>query len=236
MAERLQIVWTPWRDHSELLSVRKWFFPNSASSEPADPDLRRKACEQVSAWKLRGNLPHAVESTWLLTEAVLIDEKPAEQMPIFAIKASHITAISRCVSPSSRICIPDSNQLTKLKTSFVTGLLDSQQESKYKISMYTQAQKIGLPAVFVDLRHEATHGDMPNLTNLRSAAQRALEWLWDDYWKGLGGDVASVGNENQAILDGSRYVREEVDGDDEEQPGGWQRWQGRWTPKPIGTV
>ncbi|CAD6570096.1 MAG: rRNA-processing protein las1 [Alectoria sarmentosa] len=184
MAERLQIVWTPWRDHSELLSVRKWFFPNSASSEPADPDLRRKACEQVSAWKLRGNLPHAVESTWLLTEAVLIDEKPAEQMPIFAIKASHITAISR----------------------FVTGLLDSQQESKYKISMYTQAQKIGLPAVFVDLRHEATHGDMPNLTNLRSAAERALGWLWDDYWKGLGGDVASVGNENQAILDGSRCI------------------------------
>lgn len=55
---------------------------------------------QVSAWKLRGNLPHAVESTWILTEAVLIDEKPVEQMPVFAIKAAYITAISRYVSPS----------------------------------------------------------------------------------------------------------------------------------------
>ena len=54
---------------------------------------------QVSAWKLRGNLPHAVESTWLLTEAILIDEKPVEQMPVFAIKASYITAISRSVLP-----------------------------------------------------------------------------------------------------------------------------------------
>lgn len=102
--------------------------------------------------------------------------------------------------------------------------------------MYTQAQKIGLPALFVDLRHEATHGDMPNLTNLRSAAERALGWLWEDYWKGLGGDVARVGSENQVTLDESRHVREEVGGGDEEQPGGWQRWQGRWTPKPIGTV
>ena len=51
--------------------------------------------------------------------------------------------------------------------------------------MYAKAQQIGLPAVFVDLRHEATHGDMPSLTNLRSAASRALQWLWLDFWKTL---------------------------------------------------
>ncbi|MCJ1456405.1 Cytoplasmic glyoxalase II [Mycoblastus sanguinarius] len=81
----------------------------------------------------------------------------------FALQASYITAISR----------------------FVTGLLDSQQDAKYKVSMYAKAQQIGLPAVFVDLRHEATHGDMPSLTNLRSAASRALQWLWLDFWKTL---------------------------------------------------
>ena len=111
----------------------------------------------------------------------------------------------------------------------MTGLLDSQQESKYKVSMYTQAQKIGLPALFVDLRHEATHGDMPSLTNLRGAAHRALRWLWDDYWKGLAveRDAASMMVEG-GMMDG--------DEGDEEQPGGWQRWQGSWTRKPIGTV
>ena len=122
----------------------------------------------------------------------------------------------------------------------MTGLLDSQQESKYKVSMYTQAQKIGLPALFVDIRHEASHGDMPNLTNLRSAVERALKWLWDDYWKGLEPEVASAGGASLASVQVGEYGRGKVDGDDDQQrqqqPGGWQRWQGRWTPKPIGTI
>ena len=198
----------------------------------------------MSVWKLRGSLPHAVESTWLLTEAVLIDEKPNEQMPVFAVKASYITAISRCVSqylPTSvklAACLLALSNQSKQKCSFVTGLLDSHQESKYKVSMYTQAQKIGLPALFVDIRHEAAHGDMPNLTNLRSAAERALRWLWEDYWKGLEEQEAALpasGGLTPALLDGGRCQVEGLEGD-EEQPGGWQRWQGRWTPKPIGTI
>ena len=197
---------------------------------------------QVSVWKLRGSLPHAVESTWLLTEAVLIDEKSNEQMPLFAVKASYITAISRCVSHFS---------LTSIKTcclfasfiqpicSFVTGLLDSHQESKYKVSMYTQAQKIGLPALFVDIRHEATHGDMPNLTNLRSAADRALRWLWEDYWKGLEEQEAALpasGGRTAVLLDEGICQGEGLEEEEKQQPGGWQRWQGRWTLKPIGTI
>lgn len=105
--------------------------------------------------------------------------------------------------------------------------------------MYTQAQKIGLPALFVDIRHEATHGDMPNLTNLRSAAKRALRWLWEDYWKGLEEQAAALPASKEqaaASLNEAGYQRERVDGDEEQQPGGWQRWQGRWTPKPIGTI
>lgn len=192
---------------------------------------------QVSAWKLRGNLPHAVESTWLLTEAILIDEKPVEQMPVFAIKAAYITAISRSVLPGLLASLESLGRRVDLWSSFVTGLLDSQQESKYKVSMYTQAQKVGLPALFVDIRHEATHGDMPNLTNLRSAADRALKWLWDDYWKDLEYKAASMGSGDLIILDRGEHVRDNVVGsDEEEQPGGWQRWQGRWTPKPIGTI
>ena len=69
---------------------------------------------------------------------------------------------------------------------FVTGLLDSQQDSRYKVSMYTKAQQTGLPALLVDLRHDATHGEMPSITVLRTAAPRALRWLWEDYWKCLG--------------------------------------------------
>lgn len=148
-AEHLQIIWTPWRNHSELLNVREWFYAPSASYEPTDPKSRRKACDQVStsmhhthqpqpiilktisqvsAWKLRGNLPHAIESTWLLTEAILIDEvqKPVEQIPIFAIKASYIAALTRYVllpslhSPQSPACTPYQIILSSSSSSSLT--------------------------------------------------------------------------------------------------------------------
>lgn len=48
--------------------------------------------------------------------------------------------------------------------------------------MFQRAVDLGLPASFVELRHEATHRELPSLIVLRNAAQRSLEWLWDYYW------------------------------------------------------
>ena len=56
--------------------------------------------------------------------------------------------------------------------SFVTGLLDSHQDKARKISMYGVAKSVGLPATFVELRHQATHEQLPSLTRLRAAAGR----------------------------------------------------------------
>lgn len=54
------------------------------------------------------------------------------------------------------------------------------------MSMYSIAKNIGLPATFVELRHQCTHEELPSLARLRDAAQRSLTWIWDHYWKGLG--------------------------------------------------
>lgn len=51
-----------------------------------------------------------------------------------------------------------------------------------KQTMYHLAGEVGIPASFVELRHEATHRDMPSLITLRRAAQRSLEWVWQYYW------------------------------------------------------
>ena len=82
-----------------------------------------------------------------------------------------------------------SGKLTRIR--FVTGLVDSGQDGSHRISMYNKAHDIGLPAALVELRHEATHGDIPSLVVLRSAAQRSLQWLYVDYWQRLVPKAAS---------------------------------------------
>lgn len=59
--------------------------------------------------------------------------------------------------------------------------------------MFQRAMDLGLPASFVELRHEATHREPPSLVVLRKASQRSLEWLWDNYWAEID-DLGAVSN------------------------------------------
>src|SRR5258708_4004801 len=58
--------------------------------------------------------------------------------------------------------------------------------------MYSIAKSIGLPATYVELRHQATHEELPSLPKLRTAAQKALRWIWDYYWANLSTDLADT--------------------------------------------
>lgn len=75
--------------------------------------------------------------------------------------------------------------------------------------MYSIAKVIGLPATFVELRHQATHEQLPSLAKLRPAAHMALDWIWDYYWKQLdqGGDGAAAQDPCKAAV--LKYLREE---------------------------
>lgn len=44
------------------------------------------------------------------------------------------------------------------------------------------ARNLNLPASFVEIRHAATHENLPSLAVLRTATSRALHWLWSNYW------------------------------------------------------
>ncbi|KAL5889842.1 hypothetical protein ACKVWC_005069 [Pyricularia oryzae] len=201
----VQYVFTPWKDRGELLQVRRQFFPqqvaqhattvasgngavaaaaagtaassnfssssivSSSSSSRAD---KKSAVSRVSMWMQRGGCPHMVESTALLIAAMIADEESmllptgksaTESNSSYAVRASYSAAFSR----------------------FVTGLLDSHQDKAHKMSMYSVAKTIGLPATFVELRHQATHEQLPSLTRLRAGAQAGLVWIWDYYWKQL---------------------------------------------------
>ena len=98
---------------------------------------------------------------------------------------------------------------------FVTGLLDGHQDKQRKQSMYALAKTIGLPATFVELRHQATHEQLPSLAKLRSAARKALQWIWEYYWRHLCPPAAvpegstRQGDTCETIL--LRYLNEEQD-------------------------
>ena len=75
---------------------------------------------------------------------------------------------------------------------------------------------LGVPASFVELRHEATHRDLPSLVVLRNAAQRSLDWLWEFYWAKLDYDL------NGEVLSAETKSRDEVQGE-EDQDSDWER-------------
>lgn len=219
-------VFTPWRDRPELLLVRRQLYASfhgiTSTGSAKEPEQRstqyevdrenetrpeqHRAVARVSMWMQRGNCPHMVESTALLMAAMLNDQDAASSenaaSSAYAIRAAYSAAFSR----------------------FVTGLLDGHQDKQRKQSMYSIAKTIGLPATFVELRHQSTHEQLPSLAKLRSAAKKALLWIWDYYWKHLGDDAADPCRE--AVL---TYLRE----DDEAQSRKLIKEMERWSSDMV---
>ena len=51
--------------------------------------------------------------------------------------------------------------------------------------MHRTAAALGIPAAWIDLRHDCTHGALPPLNRLRTATTDALSYLWQNYWENL---------------------------------------------------
>jgi ribosomal biogenesis protein LAS1 len=104
-----------------------------------------------------------------------------------------------------------------LDYSFVTGFVDSKLHGQ-KQTMFQKAAVLGIPTSFVELRHEATHRDLPSLAVLRGATQRALEWLWDYYWEKLefsrtaatGITVSSLPGDTESIKKELRRICDQI--------------------------
>jgi hypothetical protein len=77
----------------------------------------------------------------------------------------------------------------------VNGICDPSQRGKFAGSMMTLSRRLGLPPVLVDLRHAATHGNLPALPALQSASQEAMQWLSSNYWEHQQNQADSVGTE-----------------------------------------
>lgn len=148
-----------YRDVQELIIIKDWFYNFDDSK-----DNRYRAIQKVKALSSRGKLPHAIESTSLLTSTILTD-------------------------PSEGGTNNDSNVLqlsyTMALIRFVNGLLDPFQQSNFAIPLHQLAKNLNLPSFFVELRHMGTHELLPNLNILRIASRQALNWLYDNYWNNV---------------------------------------------------
>ncbi|GEM11119.1 amino acid transporter [Rhodotorula toruloides] len=148
---------TPWSTLHEWTHVHDSLFAHSAST-----DSQLDALATVNVWIARGNCPHAVESTAALLTLVLRDSRH-DHVPHSTndLRLSYSMAIVR----------------------FVNSLVDPLQTTYFARSIASLAQQIQLPLWFVELRHQATHEDLPSLGVLRDAARQALDWLYTYYWK-----------------------------------------------------
>ena len=94
-------------------------------------------------------LPHALESTHAFLCAILQDADAAASSSYLSLRMSYASAIIRLVN----------------------GLVDPLQSGAYARSIHSIAQQLGLPPWLVELRHAATHEDLPSLEVLREAAR-----------------------------------------------------------------
>ncbi|KAI9794907.1 MAG: rRNA-processing protein las1 [Piccolia ochrophora] len=231
---------TPWRTPHELRSVRAQLFPPFHAPLPAE---RRAALDHIRAWRARGRLPPAIEATALLVDAILHDEAGAgREVSVWTVEKNYCTALTRFVTthadPPSRF-LPSSQR-----------------------TMFATARNIGLPAAFVDLRHEITHGSVPPLGVLRASAREAVAWLERGWWRGVDSEDADSDDgegeeegekdgeqEGENVMDGDdewrkwceederREKEEENDHEDEDgKEGGWYKPRGVWRPRPIGVL
>ncbi|RMY30688.1 hypothetical protein D0866_07831 [Hortaea werneckii] len=217
---------TPWRHQRDLLEVRTQLYPQHTTADPstgaaampqqqAVQDMRRHAVDRILAWKLRGNLPHAVESTALLVDAILHHQQQQQsqqqQQPQPQTLPPNTTYADGTFHPSgpptsTPAPAPSASTFairavySAAFTRFVTGFCDigrSRASGLTPASMLEIARQIEMPASFVGLRHEATHEELPALGRLVGASAEALEWLWGAYWSRLGEEGKGGSGEGQ---------------------------------------
>ncbi|KAF7339978.1 hypothetical protein MVEN_01915500 [Mycena venus] len=145
----------PWTSITELDQLCSWIF-----TDETDLESKTNAINRLSAWRVITPLPHALESTLALLSALIQDASDAKPSSYLSLRHSYSAAIIRLVN----------------------GLVDPLQLGAYARSIASIANQLGLPLWLVELRHAATHEDLPSLELLRQAARESMTWLLHNYF------------------------------------------------------
>lgn len=123
-----------------------------------DADDMAAGAAAVRVWLNRGACAQAAEATAFLVEGLLAEQRGTPQI---AVRSACAMALVR----------------------FVNSIADSFQTGMYAQSIAAIAERIDLPQWLVQVRHAATHEELPSLAVCRQATHLALEWLDTHYWQ-----------------------------------------------------
>ncbi|KLO19996.1 Las1-domain-containing protein [Schizopora paradoxa] len=153
----------PWASLAELDQVCSWIY-----ADESDIDAKIRAVNRLSAWKCITQIPHALESTLSLLVAILQDNSSSQSRS------------GTDLFPTSTLSIRQGYATALIR--LVNGLVDPLQQGVYARSIAGIAAQIGLPQWLVELRHAATHEELPSLEMLRAGARESMTWLLHNYF------------------------------------------------------
>ncbi|SPQ99968.1 unnamed protein product (mitochondrion) [Plasmodiophora brassicae] len=131
-------------------------YANAFSSDVSD---RMDAVAQIAVWRSRGHLPIAADVTGVLLE--LDDACRTGSMSPLALRFAISMAAVRLVN----------------------GLTDREQTSLFAKPVRDVAAALGIPISFVEVRHLATHNELPSLFLALQVKDQALDFLRSTYWQ-----------------------------------------------------
>lgn len=109
--------------------------------------------------------------------ALLAVHSPSSIPTSLSLTHALLSALSPCSSPQTHRLA-----LSSALVRFINSLIDPLQQGLYARPLALLARDLGLPGWLVELRHAATHDDLPSLSLLLEGAREALTYLDKAYW------------------------------------------------------
>jgi hypothetical protein len=154
----------PFLHWDEWIKVKNNLYSNTSI------DDKRMALETVSIWRKRGNVPFSVDLTAQIVDVQLQDSK-------YSLSPSNISS-HQSVSQDNLLLL-----YSMVVVRSVNSIVEPSQQSYFAQSILSIAERLGLPGWIVELRHDATHKQLPSLSVLRAAGEFLLEWYYSQYWE-----------------------------------------------------
>ncbi|KAL2936378.1 Protein LAS1 [Bienertia sinuspersici] len=152
----------PWLNWEEWDFVRLNLFSSS-------PDSFAKALRRIAAWRSRGCLPVVIDVTASIIE---IQHKDPHFRAGLSNEGSDLEEMLAML-------------YTMAIVRLVNGVIEKTRKTRKnegKSSIAAAAEKLGMPRMLVDIRHEGSHRELPSLQLLRVASVEAVNWLKSHYW------------------------------------------------------